>query len=699
MGRKLVFVLCLLLLLSSSVYVRFNRVEVASDDYPVHNIDTRLDYVTIQEAIDAPETLDGHTIFVETGIYYEQVTINKSINLQGEDRETTIVDGNKTGTVVYVTSSNVTVSGFTVQNSGSDDIDSGIYVYSSNDNNISLNIVTNNNIGIHLHFSDINTLTSNNASSNSKYGILLDGCCNNLLARNTASNNLIVGIRLCERSDNNTLAGNAVSNTHMGIQLLSSSNNNTLTNNNVANNGHHGIWLWGSSNNTLVHNKIENNKIGLRLYESSSNQLRNNSMTGNQWNFGVDEQPLKYEHFKHFIQDIDTSNTVDGKPIYYWVNKQNEKIPLDAGFVGLVNSTSITVENLELTNQWQPLLLIYTKNSLIKSNNLTNNLDGINLVHSSNNTLVDNNITNNAGYSITLYSQSDRNMLIGNDIANKERGLAGLLMMEVSHNLFMDNSITNTDEGIYLQDSNDNEIIHNKIADNKYGVRLYTSSNNRIYHNNFINNTNQAWVRHSWYPNFWDNGYPSGGNYWSDYNGTDSDPDGVGDTAYVIEAYSEDTERNKDLYPLMGSFSTFNTSLGYHVDVISNSTIEDLQFFESNRTIKIHVSNSSLGQTFGFCRIRIPHALINETYHVIIERAEPHYINYTLYDDGENRLIYFSYRHSTLEIIIIDIFDLVQVASAYGTSSGDDDWSPVADANGDGIIDIFDLVLVAGKYF
>jgi len=70
-----------------------------------------------------------------------------------------------------------------------------------------------------------------------------------------------------------------------------------------------------------------------------------------------------------------------------------------------------------------------------------------------------------------------------------------------------------------------------------------------------------------------DDGYPSGGNYWSNYTGVDTNGDAIGDTFHVTDA------NNTDRYPLMAPFSTFDASVWneteYFVDVVSNSTVSD----------------------------------------------------------------------------------------------------------------------------
>ena len=137
-----------------------------------------------------------------------------------------------------------------------------------------------------------------------------------------------------------------------------------------------------------------------------------------------------------------------------------------------------------------------------------------------------------------------------------------LLSAESNYNTISRNNISaNSEAGIYLYMwCSDNRIFGNNIVDNaeiySVGIKFAYSSNNSICHNNFVNNSLHVYSIES--VNIWDDGYPSGGNYWSDYNGTDlfSGPyqnetgsDGMGDTPYVID------ENNQDNYPLMSPWS------------------------------------------------------------------------------------------------------------------------------------------------
>jgi hypothetical protein len=154
--------------------------------------------------------------------------------------------------------------------------------------------------------------------------------------------------------------------------------------------------------------------------------------------------------------------------------------------------------------------------------------------------------------------------------------------------------------------------------------------------------------------NKWDNGYPSGGNYWSDYNGTDlySGPyqnvtgsDGIGDTPYVIDA------NNTDHYPLMGAFTDFNVAPGVDVQVVSNSTLSDFDF--NGTAILFNVSGAN--GTTGFCNVCVPTALLNGTLSVFVNGTQ---VQYNLLPTSNSSIsyLYFTYGHSTEQVIIVPEF-------------------------------------------
>jgi len=204
---------------------------------PIHNINTGLDYVTIQEAINADETLDGHTVKVEPGIYFEHVSIYKSLTLVGESTSTTIIDGNGTGNVVTVSVSHVNISKFTIKHSEV----YGLQFFHSSNNTISGNYITNNPAG-----------------------------------------GLWFGATIGDPSShNNIISKNYITNNGMGLWFQNDAENNLISGNNIARNLY-GIGFNSSPNNKIYHNNFVNNSYG-QVYGYANTWDDDYPSGGNYW--------------------------------------------------------------------------------------------------------------------------------------------------------------------------------------------------------------------------------------------------------------------------------------------------------------------------------------------------------------------------------------------------------------------------------
>jgi parallel beta-helix repeat protein len=174
---------------------------------------------------------------------------------------------------------------------------------------------------------------------------------------------------------------------------------------------------------------------------------------------------------------------------------------------------------------------------------------GVFLLNSSYST-IDNNTIMSTIDGIWLSSSSNIHVTGNTLIAN---GFSGILLLESPNNCVSDNKVTNNQYGIFLWSSSNSSISGNTIAaTNMVGLDLGISSGNRIYHNNFIDNGQDVSVS-TGYTNVWHDGYPSGGNYWSNYtdvdlhkglNQSETGDDGVWDQPYIIDT------ANMDKYPL-----------------------------------------------------------------------------------------------------------------------------------------------------
>lgn len=352
-------------------------------------------YTKIQDAIDNASTGDTVFVYNDSSPYYENVRIDISISLIGENIQNTVIDGGGHGDVIHISADQVVVRGFTIINGNN-----GIRIWYASNNNITNNNLSNNGCGVMLLDSSDNTIFGNiifncgygiysywvsneniityNQISNSEYGIILvdssylamfgNIISNNsygiyfhsttkiLLSGNIISSNMY-GITLCNSREIN-LAYNNISNNDYGVYSFCSIYSNIITVNNIQNNGY-GIYLdrysndntitlntildnnygitiaFTGSKNTINRNNIKNNSLGLYIWESGNNNLGNleNKNTLKTGDINI----IYHNNFKNNIQDAydECLNEWDDGYVYggnYWHINLSANIELDGTY-------------------------------------------------------------------------------------------------------------------------------------------------------------------------------------------------------------------------------------------------------------------------------------------------------------------------------------------------------------------------------
>jgi len=544
------------------------------------------DYATIQGAIDAAS--DGDTINVRTGIYYEHLIVNKTLTLVGENRDNTIIDGSYYGTVVEVTADDVSISRLKIQHGevGSD-ITGNRTVISSNafagngkkttEQKMNLEVfpeppaylvwrflydmiearftevfqVSDEASAIKVKVSghdDVSQLAlalfydanADGIPQFSEYtGYASRGKVTDVSLSDPPVGQYIIKVRGWDVTGSPGHFDREIT-TYRGYGLGVHSVFNCTVSGNVANDNYAGISLQSSSDIEVYGNDVTHNFEGIMAGNLVDSVFFNNTVS----------ETLAGELLGVGFSVRDSA----------LVNLTENSVSSKAFGINLWNSSQVSVaENQVNSNAGWGIDLHSSSNNSVSNNRISYSagLDGIRLMFSSDNLLSRNRISYSEHSGILLWYDCDNNMIVDNTIQRSGyQGWGhghGAEVLFSSGNLFANNSISRNNHGIIVIEAPSNIFADNLVYSNSLGIQIKDASGNRVHHNNFLDNTDWQSLDEGG-GNLWDDGYPSGGNYWSNLVGADQfggpfqnvmGSDGIVDTAYPIEA------QGIDHYPLM----------------------------------------------------------------------------------------------------------------------------------------------------
>ena len=416
------------------------------------------DYERIQDAID--NATAGDTIEVREGTYYENIVLDKMVNLEGAGSDETIIDRNGGGSVVTISSDSCNITGFTIANSGTGYGD-GIYarntdsltisnVKCSNNSGVGINLIysdhctisyvscTGKNTGIYVYDSESTSIMNSDFSDNGRYGIDVGKSDSCVISDTTCSNNSYGDIQLSE-SGNARLTNVISSRSGSRGIYLTKSNSCVITDSEVSDSGSTGIYLSQSDNCIITNSKCDlSTSSGIYLLYSESCSLNSNTMIGN----GIGISGTKLEEWN--THSIPENNTVNGSSIRYLKNQNDVSISSGDGPIIIANCNGVTITGISLLNDKAGLSIGFSSYVSFADGEILYG-NGVRIYYSDNCSFFDSNISFNGGEGIyarySSYCRMTEVALLGNTGS-------GISIMDSS--FFILHSVTLIGNGLHI---------------------------------------------------------------------------------------------------------------------------------------------------------------------------------------------------------------------------------------------------------